>query len=105
MVIVLGVLSFTFLCTQDEHVISSKGTKHMPPNQTEPLQQYLLNSRTSVAGTLMPCLSWLFQTHSLVPKKKNPTALRICEFLGDFPFHIDNDMLCVLIRIASMRRF
>ena len=25
--------------------------------------------------------------------------------LGDFRFHIDNDMLCVLVRIASMRRF
>ena len=39
---------------------------------------------------------------------KNPIAADISIFWiikGDFIFYIDNGMLCILIRIASMRRF
>ena len=69
-------------------------------------------SRTSEARTLMACLPQLFQTlKSLTKKKKkkkNPIAADIIVFgfiSSDFLFHIDNGMLCVLIRIASIRQF
>ena len=54
----------------------------------------------------MALLPWRFRTGSLVPK--NPIAADIIVFLrisGDFRFYTDNGMVCVLIRIASMRRF
>ena len=49
----------------------------------------------------------LFRTRSRV-SKKNPITADIIIFLiilGDFLFYIDDDILYVLIRIASMRRF
>ena len=56
-------------------------------------------SRTSVARTLHDCfelvLEFLGKIHS-------------CRFdliKVDFPFYIEKSILCVLIRIASMRRF
>ena len=63
--------------------------------------------RTSVARTLMAHLPWLFQTCSGV-SGKNSIAADIIVFgmiKGDFLFYIENDMFCVLIRIASVRRF
>ena len=39
---------------------------------------------------------------------KNPTVAEVIVFgiiSGDFLFYIDNGLLCVLIRIASLRRF
>ena len=61
-------------------------------------------SRTSVARTLMAGLPWLFQTCAWAPKKKSHS----CGFeiiLVDFSFYFEKGILCVLIRIASMRRF
>ena len=40
----------------------------------------------------------------LSPLEKIP-KLQILDNLGDFLFYIENGVLCVLIRIASMRRF
>ena len=40
--------------------------------------------------------------------RKNPLGADIIVFvivLGDFRFYIDNGMLCVIVRVASMRRF
>ena len=40
--------------------------------------------------------------------EKNPTAADIILLgiiKGDFLYYIDNGMLCILVRIASMRRF
>ena len=56
----------------------------------------------------MGCLPRLFQTGSWVLSLKKTIAADIIVFgiiLGDFHFHIDNGMLCVLIKIASMRSF
>ena len=61
--------------------------------------------RTSVARTLMAHLPRLFRTHSLVLKNKIPQMQIKDKFFGDFLFYIENGILCVLIRIASMRRF
>ena len=61
-------------------------------------------SRTSVARTLMARLPRLFRTRSRVPKK-NSFVCRFWIILCDFLFYIENGMLYVLIRIASMRRF
>ena len=47
--------------------------------------------RTSMARTLMARLPWLFRTE--------------LQIKGDFLFYIENGMLCVLIRIASIRQF
>ena len=44
----------------------------------------------------------------LEPLTKNSTVAEVIVFgiiLGDFLFYIDNGLLCVLIRIASMNRF
>ena len=44
----------------------------------------------------------------LKPQQKNPIATGIIVFRmisGDFLFYFDSGMLCVLIRIASMRQF
>ena len=63
-------------------------------------------SRTSVADgsfTSAPSNSFL-SPHN----KTNPIAADIIVFgiiSGDFLFYINNGMLCVIIRIASMRRF
>ena len=55
-----------------------------------------------MARTLMARLPRLFLTCALVPK--NPIAADFIVFgiiliLGDFLFHIENGMMCVLIRI------
>ena len=60
-------------------------------------------SRTSVAKTPIARLPQLFRTRSGVPNK-NPRHFSEI-ILGGFLFYIENCMLCVLIRIASMRRF
>ena len=60
-------------------------------------------SRTSMARTLMARLPGLFRTRFWVPWKK----FHSCRFgiiWGDFLSSIENGMLCVLVRIASMRR-
>ena len=61
-----------------------------------------------MARTPISRLPRLFQTRSSVPSGKNPIAADNSIFdiiKGDFLFYIDNVMLCVLSRIASMRRF
>ena len=61
-------------------------------------------SRTSVARTLMARLLRLFRTRLWVPWKQSNS----CRFginLAHFLLYIENGMLCVLIKIASMRRF
>ena len=62
-------------------------------------------SRTSVARTLMAHLPRLFRTCSWVSWKKNPIAADVGSFRVIFLFYVENGILCVLIRIASMRRF
>ena len=65
-------------------------------------------SRTLVAQTLLAHLPWLFQTHSKVLNKNDPIAADIIVFgiiSGNYLFYTDNGMLCILIRITSMRRF
>ena len=60
-------------------------------------------SGTSMAQILMAHLP-LFRICSGVPWEK----ILSCRFgiiKGDFLFYIENGILCVLIRIASMRRF
>ena len=64
---------------------------------------FLPYSRTSVARTLMARLSRLFRTHSWVPWKKSHSC-RFGIIQNDFRFHIENGILCVLIRIALLRR-
>ena len=64
-------------------------------------------SRTLVARTLMVCSPRLFRTRSET-LTKNPIAADIIAFwiiAGDFHYCIDIGILCVLIRIASMRLF
>ena len=61
-------------------------------------------SRTSVARTLMARLPRLFRTRSFVPRK-NPLAADLGLFSVIFFFTLKNSILCVLIRIASMRQF
>ena len=59
-----------------------------------------------MARTLMACLPRLFEL-VLESLTKNLIAADISVFgiiLGDFLFYIDNGMLCVLNRIASLRR-
>ena len=64
----------------------------------------IVYSRTSMARTLMARLPRLFRTRSSVPWKKSHSCIfRI--IYGDFLFYIENGILYVLIRIASMRRF
>ena len=58
-------------------------------------------SRTSVARTLMACLPFL--SHRKVPTAADIIIFEIMQI--DFLYYIDTDMLCVLIRISSMRRF
>ena len=63
------------------------------------------HSRTSVAQTLVARLPRLFRIRSSVPNKNNPIPAGVIVFgmiWGDFLFYIDNDMLCVLIRIAAI---
>ena len=60
--------------------------------------------RTSMARTLMARLPRLFRTHSWVRWKKAHSC-RFGIIYGVFLIHIENGILCVLIRIASMRRF
>ena len=57
-----------------------------------------------MARTLMARLPWLFQTHSWVPWKKSHSC-RCGIIQGVFLIHIENGILCVLIRITSMRQF
>ena len=59
-------------------------------------------SRTSVARTLMARLPRLFRNRYSVPG--NTPQLQIWD-KDDFLFYIENGVLCVIIRIASMRRF
>ena len=61
-------------------------------------------SRTSVTRTLMARLPRLFRAHSQVPRNKS-FWLQIWDNLCDFLFYIENGILYVLIRIASLRRF
>ena len=49
-------------------------------------------------------LPQLFRTRSWDPWEKSP-KLQIWDNLGWFSFYIENGILCVLIEIASMRRF
>ena len=51
----------------------------------------------------MARLPRLFRTRSSVPNKQIIIVFRIIS--GDFLLYIDNGMFCVVIRIASMRRF
>ena len=66
-------------------------------------------SRPSVAQTLMVPLPQLFRKKLLLQSSaKNPIAADIIVFgisSGEFLLYIDNGMLQVLIRIASMKRF
>ena len=60
-------------------------------------------SRISVVRTPTARIPRLFQTRSGIPNKMNPIPADIIVFgiiSGDF-----HGMLCVLIRIASMRQF
>ena len=61
-------------------------------------------SRTSMARTLMARLPRLFRTH-FKSLGKNPLAADLGLFSVIFFFYIENGILCVFIRIASMRRF
>ena len=64
-------------------------------------------SRIPVARTLMARLPWLLRTR-FKSLTENPIAVDIIVFeifSGDFLFAIDNGWLCVLLRIAFMRRF
>ena len=57
-----------------------------------------------MARTPMARLPWLFQ--SLQEKNLIAADISIFEIIeGDFLFYIDNVMLCVVYRIALMRRF
>ena len=63
--------------------------------------------RTSVARTLIACLSSAISNLFWSLTKTNPVAAGIIIFgiiSGDFHFDSDNGMSCVLIRIASMMR-
>ena len=61
-------------------------------------------SNTSVARTLVARVPRLIRTRSRVPRK-NPTAADL-GFLGWFSFlYLKCYIVCVLIKIASMRRF
>ena len=64
-------------------------------------------SRTSMARTPMARLPRLFRTHYWVPREKFHSCRHyyIWDNFGWFSFYIENGMFCVLIRIASMRRF
>ena len=57
--------------------------------------------------TLMTGLSRLFQTRSWDPNKKSHRRRHYCilDNCGWYSYYIDNGMLCILIGIASMRRF
>ena len=71
------------------------------------LSYNLKYSRTSMARKPMARLHGYFEL-VLDFLGKNPIAGGIIIFeiiKSDFLFYIDNGMLCVLIRIASMRRF
>ena len=61
-------------------------------------------SRTSMARTLMARLPRLFRTHSWVRWKKAHSG-RYWIVYGVFLGHMENGILCALIRISSMRRF
>ena len=68
------------------------------------LEKYCLYSRTSMARTPMARLPWLIRTHFYVPTDFfTITQENIYE--GNFLILLWNCMLCVLIRIASSRRF
>ena len=58
-------------------------------------------SRTSTAQALMARLPRLFGTRSGVPWKKS-IGCRFGIIFDDFLIHIENGILCVLIRIASI---
>ena len=75
-----------------------------------------------MARILTARLPWLFRTRAGVPRKNSHSCrfgiiqgdfpfyiengiLCVLIIQGDFPFYIENGILCVLIRIASMRRF
>ena len=60
--------------------------------------------RTSMARTLMTRLPRLFRTRTLVPWKKS-NSCRLGIIKANFLKYIENGIWCVLIRIASMRRF
>ena len=59
-------------------------------------------SRLSVLRTLVARLPWLFELVLDSLRKKSHRS-RYVRIKGNF--HIENSILCVLIRIASMRRF
>ena len=64
-------------------------------------------SRTSMARTRMARLPRLFRNRSWVPRKKSlgcRFGIILCDFLF-FYIYIENGILWVFIRIASMRRF
>ena len=71
---------------------------------TQQQQHQSVYSRTSVARTLMARLPWLVRTRSWVARKKSKSC-RFGIIKGGVPFYIENGILCLLIRIASMRRF
>ena len=56
-----------------------------------------------MAQTLMARFHGCFE-HVLESLEKNPIAADLGSFRVFF-FHVENGILCVLIRIASMRRF
>ena len=74
--------------------------------QTQVSQVQTTFSGSSTDGSFTTTISNLFLSPQQT--KKNPTAADITVFVliaGEFLFYIDNDILCVLIRIAWMRRF
>ena len=65
------------------------------------------NSRTAMTRTLMARLPRLFRISNsfLSPLEKKSHSCRLRIISDDFLFYIENGILCVLIRIASLRRF
>ena len=57
-----------------------------------------------MARTLTARIPWLFRIHSWVLRTKS-FSCRFDIIWGDFLFYIENGILCVPTRIASMRRF
>ena len=64
-------------------------------------------NRTAMARTLMTCLLVYHGCFELVLESlgKNPRAANLEKFRMIFCVYIENGILCVLIRIALMRRF
>ena len=85
---------------------------HLLNNTTPHKAQWPLYRSRSCTFIVMVCQvswsPWLYWTCSGVPNKKTPIAADIIVFgiiLCEFLFYIEIGMLCVLIRMASMRRF